>query len=119
MTHILLVDDDSVLVNTLASLLESEGYPTTVRANSSGIYKLVEQDPPELIILDYFLPGENGVEIAAHFKSVTKTKAIPIIMISSSYGVESLARKAGVEAFLPKPFDIDRLVSTIDRLVGN
>jgi CheY-like chemotaxis protein len=116
MSDILLVDDDQLLGETMVSLLESEGFSARAIDDPNSISSAIEKEQPKVIVLDYFLPGANGAVIAEALKKDEQTKDIPIIMISSSYGIESVIRRAGVDAFLPKPFDVGKLVSIINHV---
>ena len=116
MKKILFIDDDKILGEVVQTMLEDEGYRTILREDSSDIHEVINEDLPHCIILDYFLPNENGGDIAKYLKNDKKTQKIPIIMVSSHYGIEPMLKKIGVDAFIPKPFDIDQLVTTLDQL---
>jgi CheY-like chemotaxis protein len=113
MKKIVLIDDDVVLGKIVQSILLDEGFDTVLQTDSIGANEVIKASCPHLIILDYFLPTENGEEVARRLKTDQQTKSIPILMVSSSYGTEAIAKKVGVEAFLPKPFDIDKLVTLV------
>jgi DNA-binding response OmpR family regulator len=116
MHDVLVVDDDHLLGETVVSLLETEGFSAAAIDDPSMIGDTIKREHPKVIVLDYFLPGANGAVIAQQLKKDTLTKDIPIIMISSSYGIEPVVRMAGVDAFLPKPFDVGTLVSLINQV---
>ena len=116
-SRILLIDDDPILSRTTAYMLGQAGFQVQCAQDARELSAILSDNPPNLIVLDYFLREENGATIAKRLKTQKETKNIPIIMISSSYGVESLARRAGVDLFLPKPFEIDTLIMHIHKLI--
>lgn len=118
MKKILLIDDDPTLGHIIKNILKDEGFDTIIQADSQHINETIEKNPPDLIILDYFLPTETGDKVAERLKAQKQTQHLPIIMVSSSYGIEAIAQKVGVEAFLPKPFDFDTLLGLIHRFIG-
>jgi CheY-like chemotaxis protein len=77
----------------------------------------IRENLPDLILLDIWLSGTNGAEIAQFLKSQDHTRHIPIILFSANRNIERLAQKAGVEDFLMKPFDLTDLVQTIQKYV--
>jgi DNA-binding response OmpR family regulator len=113
---VLLIDDDKLLGQTVGDLLKSEGIKATVKENTKDLEQVIKTDKPEVIILDYWLGEEDGAEVAKQLKQKEETKEIPIIMVSSSYGIEKIVKESGAEAFLPKPFNTEKLLTTIQRL---
>ncbi len=117
-TKILLVDDEPAILNALGFYLELEGYGvealSTFKDYLAGVTKV---NAPDIIVLDILLNGEDGVLIAKKLKSNLKTKHIPIVMISALPDGKAQAAKAGVEAFLAKPFDVKELNRVLKRFV--
>jgi DNA-binding response OmpR family regulator len=111
---IFVVDDDDYIQESMKLILESEGYQVETASDGQMLSKHLEKITPDMIILDYRLPGENGTEIATHLKANILTKNIPLILVSS-HDVASLAKKTGFTDFFEKPFDIETLVSTVQR----
>jgi len=113
---ILIADDDPGIVDALAQFLEEVGYAvrTTVDATSIGAFA---DGLPDLILLDIRMSGRDGSEICKRLKSAEATRAIPIIIFSASRDTERIAREAGADDFIAKPFDMDQLVEKIERYV--
>jgi two-component system alkaline phosphatase synthesis response regulator PhoP/two-component system response regulator MprA len=97
-------------------LLEQDGYevePATKFADWQA--KADKSTLPDIIILDVLLSEEDGPKIAKGLKADAKTKNIPLIMISALPGGEDIAKQAGADAFLAKPFDATELIRKIEQ----
>ena len=114
MKRILVIDDEAAILDVLRLVLECEGYEIDTLASGERLNDSMRQHKPDVILLDFSLPGETGDRIARRLKSQDDTKNIPIIMLSAHHAVEPIAFASGVNAFLPKPFSIDDLVKTIE-----
>jgi len=114
--RILIVDDEEAIAETLQFILQEEGYDVAT-SNDGGELEgdLVNGSRPDLVILDYWLPRKNGDEIARSLKSDKHTAHIPIIMISASNNISEIAKTAGVDDFIPKPFDFDEILSKVKK----
>ncbi len=110
---ILIIDDDLGINEVLKIILSENNYETKVITNPEKIMKTLEEFGPNLILLDIFLPNISGSEICKQIKNNSKTKDIPIIMLSASTQTKSLALKAGADDFMFKPFDLDELIEKV------
>lgn len=117
--RILIVDDDISIVESLKYLLEDSGYQVDTNEDGKFIYKRFNGNKPDLILLDYWLPGENGGDITKKLKTESDTKNIPVIIISASYNIKDLVHEAGADDFLQKPYDIDDVLNTIKKHIAN
>lgn len=116
---IIIVDDDTEILESLGLLLDFEGFEVEAFERGSEIFKAVETTtPPDAILLDMWLMDEDGREICRKLKQKDKTKNIPVIMISASHGLEKTAIDSGASAFISKPFDIDEVVNTIQQITA-
>lgn len=113
MKQILLVDDDQEFVSILTELLLEEGYKVKHANSGRGIDELLQTYRPDVLLLDYRLPGENGSVIAKRLKRISSTAGLPIIVISANHDIGKKVREAGADAFLAKPFEIDKLLEKI------
>lgn len=114
---ILVVDDDEALAEAVKMILEDEGYEVLTAFGSKHADQLIQEQCPDLIVLDYRLPGENGLSIAQRLKQSASTQRVPIVMISASYSIQKPAMEAGADVFLPKPFSFNTLLSTISKFL--
>lgn len=116
-SKILIIDDETAILNALQIFLEQEGYDVEAVEKYENFLDGKHANLPDLIILDIILLDEDGREIAKRLKASTHTKHIPIIMISAHPNAATTSLKAGADAFLPKPFDIEDLLDTITKLL--
>jgi len=106
--HVLLVEDEPDLNQTVAFNLDSEGYSVESAFNGKDALKLIEEKTPDLILLDLMLPDMSGLEICRILRSSKKTKNIPIMMVTAKG--EEIDRIVGFELgaddYIVKPFSI-------------
>ncbi|HZG50823.1 MAG TPA: response regulator [Pyrinomonadaceae bacterium] len=114
---ILYVEDDELLRLTVQDTLELEGW--RVESCGDGLAALARIESAErydLLLFDNELPGASGIELLRHARMLPYRQHTSIVIISAT-DTEHEARRAGADAFLNKPDDINQLVSTIARLL--
>ena len=113
---ILLVDDDPDIREIVRIVLEDQG--TTIFEASNGVegLQVAREKRPDLIILDWMMPGMEGIDVARALRRDTETENIPIIMLTSRDADTDFeqSRQVGVFAYLVKPFSPLQLVSTVE-----
>lgn len=112
---ILVVDDEPDLLQAICGFLEDEGF--VVRPCSSGyeaLDALAHEPAPDLVLLDVMMPGLSGFDVVAKMDELEAARDVPVVMMSA---VDPGPHRphGRWKAFLKKPFDIDRLLSTIRR----
>lgn len=121
-----MVVDDSPTIRDLISInLELEGYEVTTAADAQDCLDQLaavargEVEPPQLMMLDVVMPGLDGVELTARLKATPATAHLPILIVSASAQRRDfeLARGAGADGYLTKPFDPDTLLAEVARLI--
>lgn len=115
MSKILIVDDDHAILESMKYLLEYAGYEVKTEEDGSFVDEFWTK--PDLILLDYWLPNQNGGEITKKLKSKEETKHIPIIIISASLNIKELVEKAGADDFLSKPYDMEVLLKKVEKYI--
>ena len=115
----LVVDDDSMLCDMLVNLFSDHGFEVECRHDGGEAAGAIWDVHPDIFIVDSVLPHTPGIEIVKHVRASGLIKDLPIIVISGAYGSrpEQLAMRAGANAFLRKPFDLDDIVALVKRLV--
>jgi two-component system alkaline phosphatase synthesis response regulator PhoP len=116
--RILVIDDDPDIALVLVSVVEEEGYQVDAIDGGDYLERIGEGEPPDLILLDMLLSGQDGRQIARRLKRQDATRHIPIVMLSAHPNAEREALDAGADGFLAKPFDIDVLLATIATYLG-
>lgn len=93
-----------------------EGLQVRVAHDGEEGLRSVEQDPPDLILLDLWMPQMDGPEMARSLNR--RGVGIPILVMSAIQAGDQIAAEINASGFIPKPFDIDRLLSEITRLLN-
>jgi DNA-binding response OmpR family regulator len=110
--RIVITDDDPGIQDIFRIILERAGYDVEVITN--GLDMLKNQFKlPDLFILDKQLSGVDGLRVCEHLKKQKSTKRIPVIMVSANPNIHQLARDAGADDFIGKPFEIDSLLNKV------
>lgn len=116
--HVLLVEDDESLAGLLASHLRSRGYVVTVAPSAEAAETaLAEGLRPGLVLLDINLPGETGWSVLRSPAFVAAGRP-PVVVASAMAVSPTRLRELDVAGYLPKPFALDTLRSTLDRLLS-
>ena len=117
--RILLVDDEPHLVKVIKTRLENAGYAVIAARTGEEALRLVEEEKPDLIILDIVMPDIDGFQICNTLRSQFKTRHIPIIFLSAMRGVEDKIRgfNIGADDFLTKPFVSGELLARVNNIL--
>jgi len=115
---ILIVDDELTTAEALALILEDEGYRVTRASNGQQGLQRALENRPDLVILDFMMPVMSGAEMAQKLRASEVGGHIKIIM-NSALGEHSLRQHfEAYDAFLRKPYTIDKVLSAIRALLG-
>jgi len=111
MANILVVDDDVYVADTMQRGLQKRGHEVAAAYNGIEALGLIQQQIPDLIILDISMPRMNGIEVCRRLRSDAKTKSIPIIFLTARSMIEDKIEgfEAGADDYITKPFDIQEL----------
>ncbi|MGI5836393.1 MAG: response regulator [Chloroflexota bacterium] len=114
---VLVVDDEWDLQELISIVLRQEGYGVARAADGGDALKSVERSMPDLILLDMKMPGVDGWSFASEFRKKHGFH-VPIVVLTASEDAKESADEIGANDWLGKPFDLDRLVSTVRRVIG-
>ncbi len=111
--HILVVDDEKAILGLLSEMLKDEGFLVSKAKDGYEALKQIEREEPDLVLLDIYLPGINGIETLQEIKKIHKN--IPVIIISSYGNIDNAvyATKLGAYDFIEKPLSIDKTLVSI------
>ncbi len=116
--RILLVDDDREIVESMRIALEASGYEILVARDGNQGLVMAERDNPDLVILDMMMPKRSGFLV---LEKIRRTRPVPlrVIMITANEGSrhKAYAEMLGVDDYIRKPFAMDRLLESVDRLL--
>jgi DNA-binding response OmpR family regulator len=110
---ILVIEDDPETAEVVRILLSMNGYQPIIESGSLDILGLLKYTRPDLVIIDYLLPFINGGELCASIKNDNDWKHLPVIIYSAYSRVINSLGNYHCDAFLPKPFDLNELLSLV------
>jgi DNA-binding response OmpR family regulator len=117
--RVLLVDDDTEIVDSMRLALEARGYQILVARDGNQGLAMAERENPDLVILDMMMPKRSGFLV---LEKLRRTHVVPmrVIMITANEGSrhKAYAEMLGVDDYIRKPFAMDRLLDSVDRLLA-
>ena len=116
---ILIVEDEPPLVELLRYNLEREGFKTAVAGDGEEALVMVEENPPDLVILDWMLPSLSGIEVCRRLRAKTETKSLPVIMLTARGEETDRVRglDSGADDYVVKPFSPGELVARVRAVI--
>jgi DNA-binding response OmpR family regulator len=117
--RILLVDDDAEIIESMRAVLESRGYQILVARDGNQGLAMAESDGPDLVVLDMMMPKRSGFLVLEKLRR-SNPNPIRVIMITANEGSrhKAYAEMLGVDDYIRKPFAMDRLLDSVDRLLS-
>jgi two-component system, OmpR family, phosphate regulon response regulator PhoB len=117
--HILVVEDEPSIAELISVNLTHAGYAVSRALQADEALQLLRNTKPDLVILDWMMPGKSGVQFARELRSNPSTQAIPILMLTAK-GEEAdkvLGLDAGADDYVTKPFSPKELVARVKALL--
>ncbi len=110
-TKILYIEDDLNNALLMKRILEIDGYNVSLAASGDIGLDKAHKEHPDLILLDIYMPGLNGHEVAKRLRQTDDTKNIPILVISASPNSDDkrLSQEVGCNGYITKPIDVDHI----------
>jgi two-component system phosphate regulon response regulator PhoB len=116
--QILLIEDDDDIRSILETALDLYNYDVKGVAQTDNIIELIKNHRPNLVLTDYMMPGLNGGQICKLIKTNKDTRHIPVILMSAYHKSAIDLANFNYDAYIPKPFDIKKLISIIEKLLN-
>jgi CheY-like chemotaxis protein len=116
-TPILVVDDDPSILDTVKEILEFEGYGVETAGNGAEALEAVDRVHPSLVLLDMRMPVLDGWGFAREARA--RNLPVRIVVMTAAQDARRWAEEIQAEGFVAKPFDLNDLLSTVERLRDN
>jgi len=113
--RIIIYDDDKDILNITSAILEMKGYEVLCREHCRDLKDDLEGFRPKVILMDNWLPDIGGVKAIQFIKSQDAFRNMHVIFFSANNNMEELAKEAGADELLRKPFDIAELEQLVDK----
>jgi DNA-binding response OmpR family regulator len=117
--RILIVDDDYEIIESIRLALEARGHKILVARDGNQGLAMAEREDPDLLILDMMMPKRSGFLV---LEKLRRTRPVPmrVIMITANEGSrhKAYAEMLGVDDYIRKPFAMDRLMESVEKLLG-
>jgi DNA-binding response OmpR family regulator len=117
--RVLLVDDDTEIIDSIRYALEAKGYQIFIARDGNQGLAMAESEDPDLVILDMMMPKRSGFLV---LEKLRRTREVPVrvIMITANEGSrhKAYAEMLGVDDYIRKPFAMDKLVEAVQRLLA-
>ncbi|MCA1011217.1 response regulator [Halobacillus halophilus] len=116
--RILVADDEEVLRMLISDTLEDEGYIIKEAENGKAAWEILQLETLDLVILDYMMPGLNGIEVAEKINQGCKNRP-PIIMLTAKTQESDveMSKNAGIQYFMGKPFSPIELIQLVEEIL--
>ncbi len=116
--QIIIFDDDEDILSICTYILEEQNWQVHTFTDCNNIIEKVSGIMPEVILMDNWIPDVGGMLATQMLKKDDQLKNIPVIYFSANNDIQTLASNAGANTYLAKPFDIDELEKTINRVLA-
>ena len=104
---VFIFDDNLEILELCTEILEDLGFQVQTSPTTNNVEKQVQEFFPDLIFMDNWLPDISGIEATRLLKSNENLKHIPVVYFSANININQLAKQAGADDFIAKPFDIN------------
>lgn len=111
---VLIFDDDEDILAICTYILEEQGWEVNTFSNCNNVIEKVTSVMPDVILMDNWIPDSGGIVATQALKQQEKLKQIPVVYFSANNDIKTLAKQAGADSFLAKPFDLEELENIVD-----
>ena len=114
MKRVLVCDDEQDILDIIEFVLADAGWEVITTTHVNNILDQVEESNPSVILMDNWIPGSGGIAATQAIKAHPVFRDIPVIYITANNDISHLAKQAGADFALPKPFDLDLLEKIVE-----
>jgi DNA-binding response OmpR family regulator len=120
MARIIIADDDEIIGEIARDALIAAGHGAGLLADGAEALAVIKARRPDLVVLDCNMPGLSGVLLVAELRKLPAFADLPVLMLTGRQGQrdEEIARFAGADDYMKKPFDPDELVFRVEQLLA-
>jgi DNA-binding response OmpR family regulator len=117
---VLIADDDPMILRLLDVSLSAAGHTVVTAADGREALELIEQDTPDIVVLDGMMPELGGLEALQSLKNAKSTADLPVILMTARAEEDDIAKglELGATLYLVKPFPPKELVAAVERLTA-
>jgi DNA-binding response OmpR family regulator len=117
--RILIADDHQQMRQLIVELLEEQGYETAQASDTQAVFDEIARERPDLLILDVNMPGDGGIAALKTIREDRNLDGMRVLILTGSIDLApEWLREIGADGYLPKPFPVDELNSTVRRLLA-
>jgi two-component system phosphate regulon response regulator PhoB len=115
MSQVLVVEDESAIAELISINLRHAGHEVAIAATADQAQSEIDRVLPDLVVLDWMLPGQSGLQLAKRWRADARTRELPIIMLTAraEEGDKIAGLDAGADDYLTKPFSTNELMARI------
>ena len=117
--RILVVEDDEMLREALLEVLGDEGHEVRVAAHGAHALDTLDEWEPELLVLDLMMPVMDAFEFRERQQQRSLASEARVLVLSAARNLDGAAERLAADAYLAKPFRLDEMLSTVDRLLDD
>ncbi len=120
MARILVADDDMDIARLIQFQLELSGFDVRLASDGDECLKLVAKEPPDALLVDWMMPGKDGIQVVTALKSDPALRHIPVVLMTARAQQQDIqdGLAAGAAAYLVKPFPLEKLTSTLQEVLS-
>jgi len=114
---VLVADDDASVLELCRMVLENEGFEVFTADDVPSCITRARTELPDLVLLDWMMPGVDGMEALRALKASLRTRHIPVVMLTALDGLAEItvATYSGADGYITKPFEMDDLLTAVRR----
>jgi two-component system alkaline phosphatase synthesis response regulator PhoP len=116
--RMLVVDDEPDMLILMKRALQKDGYDVDTCQNGENIDTVIQENPPDIILMDIKMDNVDGGDICKMIKDDPTTQHIRIVLFSSNYNVQTIAKECGADASLSKPYNSILARKTFQRVLN-
>lgn len=116
---VLVVEDDESIRNVISDVLEDRGFTVAAAANGAEALAYLRTSRPDVMVLDLLMPVMHGWEFMESYAERTGGESIPIVVVSVNPALPRSYDRFGVRDIVGKPFDVDKLLLSVERAVAS